>query len=47
MISTRHANFIINLGKATCEDALNLIELIQNKVKKDHGILLEPEVKIV
>jgi len=46
-VSGVHSNFIINLGNATASDVLHLIELIQGKVKQDHGILLKPEVKIV
>jgi UDP-N-acetylmuramate dehydrogenase len=47
LVSTRHANFIINAGKARCSDVLKLMDIIQKKVKKDHGILLEPEIKIL
>lgn len=46
-VSTKHANFIVNLGKATARDVLRLMEIIQKKVKVDHGIWLEPEVKII
>ncbi len=44
-ISTMHANFIVNTSNATAEDIDELITLIQNKVKKNHGFLLDPEVK--
>ena len=46
-VSLKHANFIINLGNATGKDIRNLIELIQDKVKKEKGIelLLEQEYK--
>jgi len=46
MVSNKHANFIINNGNATCKDVLNLIEVVRDKVKKDHGIHLEEEIKI-
>lgn len=46
-VSTKHAGFIINTGGATPEDILELIELVQAKVKDTTGILLEPEVKII
>lgn len=46
-ISDKHANFIINSGKASAEDIETLILLIQEKVKLDHGIELIPEVRIV
>lgn len=46
-VSDKHCGFIINRGKATCADVLNLIECIQHKVKEDTGILLECEIKKV
>jgi len=46
-ISEKHANFIINLGEATAEDVLALINLAQSEVKKTFGIELEPEVQIL
>lgn len=46
-ISTKHANFIVNRGKATASDVLELIALIQAKAKKEKGVNLEPEVVIV
>jgi UDP-N-acetylmuramate dehydrogenase len=46
-ISTKHANFIINKGKATASDVLELIALIQAKAEKEKGVNLEPEVVIV
>ena len=46
-ICVKHANFIVNPGKAKAEDVLNLIELVQKKVKDDHNITLELEIKIV
>lgn len=47
MVSTKHANFIINLGNATAKDLEALINLVQKKVFIEHNILLELEVKIV
>jgi len=47
MISTQHANFIINTGKASADDILWLMEYAQENVFKQYGIHLEPEVKIV
>lgn len=43
MVSYKHANFIVNIGKATAEDVLELIKLVQKKVKDKTGILLETE----
>lgn len=46
-VSSKHSNFIINHGKATALDVLNLIKEIQHKVAADHGIGLVPEVKFI
>ena len=45
-ISTKHANFILNRGGATADDIVQLMELVIDKVYRDSGVLLEPEVKI-
>lgn len=45
--SLKHAGFIINKGGATASDYLNLIELIQQKIKEKDGIDLQTEVKII
>lgn len=47
VVSQKHANFIINEGSATATDIESLIELIQKTVAGKHGVLLQPEVKIV
>jgi len=47
MISERHANFIINLGKAKAEEVVHLMEFVEKKVYEDKGISLEREVKVV
>lgn len=44
MVSTKHANFFINTGDATASDMICLMEMVQKKVQKHNGILLEPEV---
>ncbi len=46
-VSTKHANFILNRGRAMASDVLRLIDEIQKKVFKDHGIMLELEVVLV
>ncbi len=43
-ISEKHANIIINTGKATSNDILTLAERIKVKVKEKFGILLEEEI---
>jgi UDP-N-acetylmuramate dehydrogenase len=47
MVSERHANFIINLGKATAEEVLRLIEWVERRVYEEKGISLEREVRVV
>ncbi len=39
-----HANFIINLGRASSRDVLSLAQELKFRVKKDFGIELEEEV---
>lgn len=46
-VSQRHANFIVNAGKATAQDVLTLIEQIQTLVLNQLGIQLELEVKVI
>lgn len=47
MISEHHGNFLVNKGGATAEDMLNLMKLVQTRVKRDHGVELEPEVHFI
>jgi len=47
MVSERHANFIINLGKAKAEEVIRLMELVEKKIYEKKGISLEREVKVV
>ena len=46
-ISEKHANFMINMGNASFEDAVSLIEEIKKVVKQHRGIDLSLEVKII
>jgi UDP-N-acetylmuramate dehydrogenase len=43
-ISTLHANFIVNLGRATSADIKALMEIARERVVRAHGVVLEPEV---
>jgi UDP-N-acetylmuramate dehydrogenase len=45
--STRHANVMVNLGKATFSDAWQLITSAREKVKKQFDIELELEIEVV
>jgi len=47
MVSDRHANFIINLGKAKAEEVIRLMEFVEKKIYEKKGIPLEREVKVV
>ena len=46
-VSPKHAGFIVNTGKATSSDIVNLIRHIQAEVKKLFGVELETEVRII
>lgn len=46
-VSTKHANFIINLGDASAADIASLIDLVQAEVERRSGIRLRPEVRRV
>jgi UDP-N-acetylmuramate dehydrogenase len=46
-ISPRHANFIVNLGGATAEDIMRLLDLARRSVYQNTGIQMELEVKLV
>ena len=47
MVSEKHCGFIINVGNATCNDVVGVIEYVRNTVLEKKGILLETEVKII
>jgi UDP-N-acetylmuramate dehydrogenase len=47
MVSDRHANFIVNLGRATAEEIVELMEWVERVVYKNQGISLEREVRVV
>ena len=46
-VSRRHANFIVNAGQATCDDVLSLMEHIRQRVHRQFGVLLDPEVRLI
>jgi len=45
--SEMHANFMVNLGGGTFDDAISLMQLAQQKVYEAYGIWLENEVAII
>lgn len=46
-VSPLHAGFVVNNGKATATDILDLMEIVKQTVLDQFGILLEPEVRIL
>jgi UDP-N-acetylmuramate dehydrogenase len=42
-----HANFLVNLGQGSFEDAKYLIELAKEKILKEFGIELQEEIKLL
>ncbi|QER41667.1 UDP-N-acetylmuramate dehydrogenase [Thermodesulfobacterium sp. TA1] len=46
-ISKKHANFIVNLGKAKAKEVLELMKIARNKVWEKFRVSLEPEVKFL
>ncbi|HJQ28546.1 MAG TPA: UDP-N-acetylmuramate dehydrogenase [Rubrobacter sp.] len=46
-VSPVHANYFVNLGGGTAEEALQLIDLVREKVREKLGIELEPEVRVI
>ena len=47
MVSDKHANFIVNVNKASSSDILQIISTVQESVEKKFSIKLEPEIQIV
>ena len=46
-VSQKHSGFVINKGNATAKDITDLIAYIQAEVKKQFGVELHPEVRII
>lgn len=46
-VSEKHAGFIVNAGQATAKDIYDLSILIKEKVYRDTGVILEPEIRFV
>ena len=44
-VSEKHSGFVINTGDATAADVQELIRQVTDKIKKDTGVEMEPEVK--
>lgn len=46
-VSPVHANYLVNHGGGTAEDALKLIGLVRERVREELGVELETEVRVV
>lgn len=46
-VSTKHAGFIVNKGKATANDFLELVEYVKKEVKNKTGLDLELEILVI
>jgi len=47
MISTKHANWIVNTGEANAQDIMDLIAFARETVMEKTGIELELEIKVI
>ncbi|MGL5649259.1 MAG: UDP-N-acetylmuramate dehydrogenase [Clostridium sp.] len=46
-VSGKHSGFVINKGGATAKDILDVIHHVQDEVKRQFGVELHPEVRII
>jgi UDP-N-acetylmuramate dehydrogenase len=46
VVSTKHANFILNEGAATARDIEELVGVVQREVERAQGLRLVPEFRI-
>jgi len=46
-VSPVHANYLVNHGGGTAKEALELMELVRDKVRERLGVELEPEVRVL
>lgn len=47
VVSTKHANYIVNVGGATADDVLRLTTLMRERVLAAFGVTLELEVQLI
>ncbi len=47
VVSETHANFIVNQDDATPEDVLSLMNVVEQRVREEHGVSLEREIQII
>ncbi|TJX15249.1 UDP-N-acetylmuramate dehydrogenase [Tissierella creatinini] len=46
-VSSKHCGFVVNVDKATCEEVLDLIKVVQKTVKDTFDVDIETEIKII
>ena len=46
-VSEKHANFIVNVGGATAEDVIQLMDIMRSEVRARFAIELESEIRLV
>jgi UDP-N-acetylmuramate dehydrogenase len=46
MVSERHANFIVNVDRASCADVLELVQVVKAVVEQAAGVRLREEVQL-
>lgn len=46
-VSEQHANYIVNAGQATAAQVIELIEMVEKKIRENFGIEMTREVQIV
>ena len=46
-VSEKHAGFVVNRGRATAAEMVELCRQVQEKVYEAHGVRLEPEVRFI
>jgi UDP-N-acetylmuramate dehydrogenase len=46
-VSEKHAGFVVNNGNGTAKDVLQVIQHVQEEIKKQFGVDLYPEVRIL
>jgi UDP-N-acetylmuramate dehydrogenase len=47
MVSEKHCNFIVNMGAATCEDVLQLVQRVKQAVLEKTGVMLQEEILLL
>lgn len=45
-VSEKHAGFVVNMGNATAADVKALLGAVADRVEKEKGVRLEPEIRI-